>query len=741
MRMAWKPLVWGLLALLLLLLLTVLAGGLMARHLWVQALHENGIETLEWQGLGLSIDALKLQQLQIRQAIPGHRLEVQVQALQVHWRWLDHGWLPQLALVKAGQLELEWRPTPATTPASGRQAPAPVAGPPEIPIWWPAELVVERLDVTLPCRAGRCSLFGTLRAGWQGQRQLQHLQAEVELARPAAWLEQLPEPMRPEALTLSVRLAPSVPAIPPGSPLADTANSSGLLPLTVALRSHGGAKLVVESHLAITTSAPWAIQFGQTQADASLPALQAANWQLAEPRVRLAFTGWLDTAGMALTFDHSTWLAATELQPGPGGVAAKTDELRAKDLRLTLADATLNAAYRLPTPALAEFTLKELTLKGQVGLSMGQLSHPLLQAQAWDFDGRVASNLSAARLTGVLRANSGSMANLALDAPYNGSLRLDSELQVSGEEEAAALARVFAKWPPLLTLTGGRVSAEASLRKPPAKAAELTATLKVAEGSGLYDRTEWRGMNGRVEVELQQERLSFSTPGLVVEQLNPGLPLGPLRVEGRYQAHLAELGAGTLALAQASAGALGGEIRIPPGRWDLAQAPVTLPVHLQQLSLARLLQVYPAEGLAGTGILSGTLPVRFDPAAGIRVEQGRLEALAPGGRLQLTAERLQALASQNETMKLVARALEDFHYSVLDSGIDYNEDGTLLLTLQVKGRNPEVGQGRPVVLNVNLEENIPALLKSLQLSGNVSERVKQRVRDLLEKRQRDPDAG
>ena len=102
MRMAWKPLVWGLLALLLLLLLTVLAGGLMARHLWVQALHENGIETLEWQGLGLSIDALKLQQLQIRQAIPGHRLEVQVQALQVHWRWLG-SWLAAAACARQGR--------------------------------------------------------------------------------------------------------------------------------------------------------------------------------------------------------------------------------------------------------------------------------------------------------------------------------------------------------------------------------------------------------------------------------------------------------------------------------------------------------------------------------------------------------------------------------------------------------------------------------------------------------------
>ena len=184
---------------------------------------------------------------------------------------------------------------------------------------------------------------------------------------------------------------------------------------------------------------------------------------------------------------------------------------------------------------------------------------------------------------------------------------------------------------------------------------------------------------------------------------------------------------------------MNGEVQIQPGSWDLAQSPVTIPVELSQLSLAHLLQLYPTEGLAGTGILSGTVPVLFDPATGIRVEGGRIDALKPGGRLQLTAERLKALASQNEAMKIVAQALEDFRYSVLDSGIDYDEDGTLMLKLHLKGSSPEVGKGQPVVLNINLEENIPALLTSLQLSGRVSDAVSERVKKLLQNRERESD--
>jgi hypothetical protein len=122
----------------------------------------------------------------------------------------------------------------------------------------------------------------------------------------------------------------------------------------------------------------------------------------------------------------------------------------------------------------------------------------------------------------------------------------------------------------------------------------------------------------------------------------------------------------------------------------------------------------------------------------VRVERGRLVALEPGGQLQLSAERLRALGQKNQTMELVSKALENFRYSALSSDIDYDENGTLILGLHLKGNSPEVGDGRAVVLNINLEENIPALLTSLQLSGRVTDAVAERVKKLLKKREREP---
>ena len=56
----------------------------------------------------------------------------------------------------------------------------------------------------------------------------------------------------------------------------------------------------------------------------------------------------------------------------------------------------------------------------------------------------------------------------------------------------------------------------------------------------------------------------------------------------------------------------------------------------------------------------------------------------------------------------------------------------MALGLRLEGENPDLRGGQPVVLNINLEEDIPALLTSLQLSGRVNEAVTERVRERVQ---------
>jgi hypothetical protein len=57
---------------------------------------------------------------------------------------------------------------------------------------------------------------------------------------------------------------------------------------------------------------------------------------------------------------------------------------------------------------------------------------------------------------------------------------------------------------------------------------------------------------------------------------------------------------------------------------------------------------------------------------------------------------------------------------------DYKPGGDLVLQVRLEGNNPQWQEGQPVHLNLNLEENIPTLLRSLQLSSEISEQVEKR---------------
>mgnify|MGYP003344342564 FL=1 len=51
----------------------------------------------------------------------------------------------------------------------------------------------------------------------------------------------------------------------------------------------------------------------------------------------------------------------------------------------------------------------------------------------------------------------------------------------------------------------------------------------------------------------------------------------------------------------------------------------------------------------------------------------------------------------------------------------------MLFRSRLEGRNPEMKKMPPIHFNVTVQENIPALLKSLRLVQDIEESLKQRV--------------
>ena len=72
--------------------------------------------------------------------------------------------------------------------------------------------------------------------------------------------------------------------------------------------------------------------------------------------------------------------------------------------------------------------------------------------------------------------------------------------------------------------------------------------------------------------------------------------------------------------------------------------------------------------------------------------------------------------------------LDNFLYNQLESGIQYQPDGSLNIALQFQGKNPDFFGGQATHLNINLDYNLLDLLESLRITNEVVEKVEAKYR-------------
>lgn len=468
-------------------------------------------------------------------------------------------------------------------------------------------------------------------------------------------------------------------------------------------------------------SMDWSLLLQQGRIGVALPDIETEDWRVTGIRAEVVNSVEADNQAVIVRFKPGSRLTAATLAQNAGDSSVFLNNVQ---LDLTDVTVTINLGG-------AEDLVDRTAVAGHVTIEIEDLQHPRLRPQGWRFDGRVSGAVSDLSLEGQLRSDSGLLAEVVLRNRNEEFMAGRVALAMGAEQAGTAIADTLAQWPPLLTLNHGQLEAAASFRQEPDAPLALDARLNLAGVSGVFDRTAFSDTSGRLLFSLEDESLAARLRDITIAQINSGIGIGPVRLLADYRAPAAEPLSGQLEIQQATAEFLNGRLRVAPQSFDLANHPVNVPLDVYELSLERLLEVYPAEGFEGTGRLNGRIPLMISGTS-VEVEQGTMAAIVPGGRLRLPGERLQAMLGSSQAVDLVVQALQNFHYSVLDSTIDYDKNGKLMLGLRLEGESPSVRGGQPVVLNINLEEDIPALLTSLQLSGRVNEAVTERVRERLQ---------
>jgi hypothetical protein len=212
----------------------------------------------------------------------------------------------------------------------------------------------------------------------------------------------------------------------------------------------------------------------------------------------------------------------------------------------------------------------------------------------------------------------------------------------------------------------------------------------------------------------------FEPATVSLDVLDVGLPINQIMANFQIGADLLSMQVDALSM-----GVLGGTMRTEPVNYSLEAQTTAIMLNIDSVQLSLMKALAEFDSIDIDGSVSGILPVAITGDQ-ITIAQGRLESDEPGGSIHYRAGDASADESQ---LGLATRALSDFEFESLTSEVTYTEDGDLLLAMRLEGVNPKMDPSQPVVLNLNLENNVPQMLRSLQATRSIQEIFERRLNE------------
>ncbi|NIA67125.1 hypothetical protein HBA54_00800 [Pelagibius litoralis] len=272
----------------------------------------------------------------------------------------------------------------------------------------------------------------------------------------------------------------------------------------------------------------------------------------------------------------------------------------------------------------------------------------------------------------------------------------------------------------------GQVSGTAELAWPLNTAAER-GTLGIQNLSFTSQGIKVEGISLDLALQSLVPLSSAADQRLTIRRIDAGAPID--NAELRFSLdqepgpHL-EIAGGGFRLA-------GADWTLEPTRLDPAASENAMVLATDNLDLAIFFALVEVDGLSGSGILAGRIPVVFEGDA-VVVADGALAAQAPG-RLSLRSPTLAAaLGGGGKTVELAIKALEDFRYETLSIKLNKSARNEAQILLSILGSNPAVLDGQPFQFNINLESNLTSVLEALRQGYSLSDEALRRAWRLRE---------
>lgn len=240
--------------------------------------------------------------------------------------------------------------------------------------------------------------------------------------------------------------------------------------------------------------------------------------------------------------------------------------------------------------------------------------------------------------------------------------------------------------------------------------------------SGYLNDTAFAGLSAILDVELLTgNHLRTRHPGfLTLVRLDPGITLFDMSSLITFDTR-----DGRLILERPEAGVFGGRIGSERVDYNLTSQQGELRLFLTGIDISQIMSLSAYDAVSATGRINGILPVTLNNMLPL-VSDGILYASPPGGTIRYGGSNPN---SGNVSMDLVYQALAQYNYQLLEAGVNYLDNGELLLAIRMEGISPQLNSGQRINLNLNISDNIPSLLNSLQATRQVTDRLTEQMQD------------
>lgn len=307
--------------------------------------------------------------------------------------------------------------------------------------------------------------------------------------------------------------------------------------------------------------------------------------------------------------------------------------------------------------------------------------------------------------------------------------RLSAEIDgITLDFEGRRLSAWFTDWQQGWDLLAGRMPIEAVIE------ADLTGRNAVLTGnastsfqnvSGSVNDIAFIGLDGEPRVGIDPAAgLTVDPFDATIELLDVGLPVEDISVRLSYVDAGKMLHVGDLEMR-----ALGGDLSAEAFEYSTGDRAATINLYADSVQLSLIVGLLELDSVSASGTVSGRVPVRIQNGK-VTVDAGRLENLAGGGTVQVAGGQFDPGAiAGNGGLETVTRSLENFEFETLATDVQYSDEGDLELNVRMRGINPDIDPNQPIILNLNVENNIPQLLRSLQAVRSIEDILGRRVQD------------